>query len=76
MADTGRPYFAYLLRAWRAGGENDGPWRAMLEDAQTEERFTFSEFEDLLAFLREQAGDGPVAGPEPGQGRGSTAVEQ
>jgi hypothetical protein len=44
---------------WRAGDDADGAWRSSLENAQTGERETFAEVEDLLAFLRRQTNDPP-----------------
>jgi hypothetical protein len=45
-------YLSYLVRLWRS--DDASPWRASLEDARTHEHHTFSETDQLFAFLREQ----------------------
>jgi hypothetical protein len=50
-----RRYRAYLLRLWRADGDDGRPvWRASLEDARTGERRGFADLARLLTFLEEQ----------------------
>jgi len=49
-------YLSYLLRLWRES-EEQGVWRASLEDPQTGERTGFASLEALLVFLR-QSTDG------------------
>ncbi|MGD1992527.1 MAG: hypothetical protein PVI59_04965 [Anaerolineae bacterium] len=45
-------YRAYLLRMWQeAPGQ---PWRALLQDAGTHERYGFADLDRLLAFLHAQ----------------------
>jgi len=47
-------YRAYLLRLWRASGDECSLWRASLEDPHTGERRGFADLESLFAFLKEQ----------------------
>ena len=44
-------YFAYMLRLWQAGGEEEPVWCASLESAHTGERQMFADLEALFAFL-------------------------
>jgi hypothetical protein len=46
-------YRSYLLRFWRAGG--DQPWRASLQSTATGEKIAFVDLSALFAFLVEQA---------------------
>ncbi len=52
-------YLSYMLRLWRASSDaGPGPgrkgmvWRASLQDTLTDERISFTNLEDLVAFLR------------------------
>lgn len=44
-------YHAFLLRLWRADNGGQPAWRYSLESPQ-KERYTFTSFKDLGAFLR------------------------
>ena len=49
-----RRYRAFLLRLWQeAPGQ---PWRALLQDATTQERYGFADLDCLLDFLHTQTG--------------------
>jgi len=54
-------YASYLIRLWRE--ESADPvkapidWHSEVEHIQTGERWTFGTLEELLAFLRQEAGD-------------------
>jgi hypothetical protein len=50
-AATASNYIAYLVRLWREG---PGVWRGMVQDPDTGERIYFKDFDELVAFLREQ----------------------
>lgn len=50
-----REYMAYLLRLWRENRES--PWRARLENPNTEERVVFANLTDLVAFLENKTGE-------------------
>lgn len=50
-----REYMAYLLRLWREN--QDGPWRALLENPNSEERIGFANLEDLIEFLENKTGE-------------------
>ena len=59
-------YLAYLLRLWRANGENSSQsaaesvvWRVSLESPHTGEKKSFASLDDLFDFLRQQTGEGP-----------------
>ena len=55
--DKERPdYLAYLLRLWRASGEEGAVWRASLQSPRTGERIGFASLDELFDFLREQTG--------------------
>ncbi len=54
MGQSQTEYQSYLLRLWRSGKEE--PWRAMLEAVNNNERHSFANLEDLIAFLRSQSG--------------------
>jgi hypothetical protein len=49
-------YQSYLLRLWRADGDDEPIWRAALEDTLSGERYGFATVEALVGFLRELAG--------------------
>lgn len=44
-------YHAYLLRLWRADNGGQPAWRFSLESPH-DQRYTFTSFEELQAFLR------------------------
>lgn len=50
-------YHAYLLRLWR--GEDESPWRALLENPHTGEILRFASLADLFAYLAAATGDSP-----------------
>ncbi len=54
MGQSQTEYQSYLLRLWRPGEEE--PWRAMLEAVGNNERHSFGDLEDLVAFLRSKTG--------------------
>lgn len=54
MGQSQTDYQSYLLRLWRSGKEE--PWRAMLEAVDNNERHSFANLEDLVAFLRSKTG--------------------
>jgi hypothetical protein len=56
MAEKQPDYASYLLRLWRARGEERAAWRASLESPHTGERKGFASLEDLFNFLRQQTG--------------------
>jgi hypothetical protein len=56
-------YLSYLLRLWRANGDDESlpgaerpVWRASLECALTGKKQAFASLDDLFAFLRRQTG--------------------
>ena len=51
-------YLAYLLRLWRMSGEGAAGWRASIESPGGGERQLFASLDELLHFLRRQAGTG------------------
>jgi hypothetical protein len=59
-------YISYLLRLWRANGDEaqgrdeKALWRASLEDAHTGERCGFASLDQLCGFLRRRIGVVPV----------------
>jgi hypothetical protein len=68
VPDSRTCYQAYLLRLWR--GDEGSPWRASLVPVGAEQQIHFSALEDLLGFLREQAGQAQArAGDLQGQHR-------
>ncbi len=50
-----REYMAYLLRLWRENG--DSPWRALLENPNTDERVGFANLNELVEFLEKKTGE-------------------
>lgn len=54
MNDEPDVYHAYLLRLWRAQIQGQWQWRASLESPHTGERQSFTNLEQLFAFLRER----------------------
>ena len=49
------PYQTFLLRCWRSDPPAEGGgWRFSLVDAQSGQRRGFSDFDALVAYLREQ----------------------
>ena len=66
MVEHKPKYFAYLLRLWRADGEEEPVWRASLQRPGEEERCGFGSLEELFAFLCSLTGLGAVpATPAP-----------
>ncbi|HSM56586.1 MAG TPA: DUF2272 domain-containing protein [Candidatus Sulfomarinibacteraceae bacterium] len=51
-----RDYKSYLLRLWRAAGEQWEPWQAMLEDPRSGERVGFASLDALFRYLRSATG--------------------
>ena len=49
-------YLSYLLRLWRASGEERAVWRASLESPHTGERRGFADSTDLFTFLGKELG--------------------
>jgi hypothetical protein len=55
-------YISYMLRLWRANGDEapgrdeEALWRASLEDAHTGERCGFASLDELFNFLRRRIG--------------------
>jgi hypothetical protein len=57
MQDKERPeYLSYLLRLWRASGEDKAVWRASLEDPHSGDRWGFASLADLFTYLEEETG--------------------
>ena len=54
MIGSPQHYFAYMLRLWQAGGDEEPVWCASLESAHTGERQMFADLEALFAFLTEK----------------------
>jgi hypothetical protein len=54
MYEEPEVYHAYLLRLWRAQIQGQRQWRASLESPHTGERQSFTNLEQLFAFLRER----------------------
>jgi hypothetical protein len=54
-------YRSYLLQLWRAE-DDDGCWRARLEDVATGERQGFASLERLVEFLQSLCQDGASEG--------------
>jgi hypothetical protein len=48
---TSDDYRSYLLQMWRVG-DDDGGWRARLENVETGERQGFASMEMLVEFLK------------------------
>ncbi len=53
-------YHSYLLRLWQVPIDEGHHWRIVLEEVGTGEKWGFSSFDDLLAFLQRS----PVPGIE------------
>lgn len=55
-------YASFLIRLWReeSAGLDKRPvdWKGEVEHIQTGERWNFSSLDELVAFLRQEAGDG------------------
>jgi hypothetical protein len=63
MAAHEPSYFAYLLRIWRADGDDEPIWRASLQRPGGAERRGFASLEELFAYLRSQAYAGATPVP-------------
>jgi len=48
-------YISYLLRVWRANGD-EADWRASLQNPHTGERIGFASVDELCIFLQKQTG--------------------
>ena len=59
-------YRSYLLQLWRAE-DDDGCWRARLENVETGERQGFASLEMLVAFLMKLDMEGFRPGKEGGE---------
>ena len=64
MSEKRQTYLSYLLRLWRADGEEGATWRASLENPQTGERRGFAGLDAMVAFLRQQIDLAPERGGE------------
>ena len=49
-------YLAYQLRLWRVRGGGEIAWRVSLKSARTRESRAFASLDDLVDFLKQQAG--------------------
>jgi hypothetical protein len=49
-------YLSYLVRLWRVGQGREACWRASLQRPGTEEPIWFTDLEEMLAYLRAEAG--------------------
>jgi hypothetical protein len=76
MGDTiTNGYRAYMLRLRRTDGAQPA-WRASLDEVATGERYVFATLDEMLAWLREETGEGNSApyadtqrmNPEGGEG--------
>lgn len=58
-------YASFLIRLWREEGTDAAgaaiDWQSEVEHIQTGERWSFGSLDELLAFLRQEAGDGRTA---------------
>ena len=54
MNEESNLYHAYLLRLWRTQTQGQWQWRASLESPHTGERQSFTNLEQLFAFLSER----------------------
>ncbi len=63
MTTSERHYVSYLVRMWRAGGDDARAWRAAVESAQTGEKEAFANLDELFVFLRDEARDDPADKP-------------
>jgi len=63
MDDEHVIYRSYLLRIWHTRTTDAFAWRLLIEDVQSRRRYGFTDLEQLLAFLREQAGASSVHAP-------------
>lgn len=55
MTRARRNYKAYLLRLWR--DKQESPWRASLENPNSDERIAFATLVELVAFIEEMTGE-------------------
>lgn len=56
MSSQRHHHRSYLLRVWRAVGDDASGWRILLEDVMTQERYIFNNLQGLVAFLEESIG--------------------
>ena len=49
-------YLSYLLRLWQTSDGKETVWRASLQSPSSEERHGFANLEELMDFLKAQAG--------------------
>jgi len=60
-------YASFLIRIWREADvdvvASPSDWRSEVEHIQTGQRWSFDTLEDLLNFLRRQAGEAHWPGP-------------
>ena len=54
MSHEHRQYVSYLLRLWRADGDEAVAWRASLQDPHTGQRIGFADLRRLFEYLVEQ----------------------
>ncbi len=57
--DERQDYLAYMVRLWRAEGDEGPVWRASAESPHTGERQTFAGLELLISFLKEKTREAP-----------------
>lgn len=52
MNDKVPKHHSYLLRMWEENSQIESPWRIVLVDPHTGERWGFSDLQRLLVFLQ------------------------
>lgn len=69
--DERQDYLAYMVRLWRAEGDEEPVWRASVESPHTGERHVFANVSALIAFLESQTdrarSQDAETGPSPGE---------
>jgi hypothetical protein len=69
-------YVVYLMRLWRASGEQSHTWRASLENPHTGERHGFADLPTLFAFLEDETAASSWAEPDMDEHESSGHMEQ
>jgi hypothetical protein len=54
MTESQPNYHSFLLRLWFEPEANQQPWRIILVDPHTDERWGFTKIDQLTQFLQEQ----------------------
>jgi len=54
MTEKAPKHRSYLLRMWEEDSQIESPWRIVVVDPHTGERWGFTQPEHLLGFLKEQ----------------------